>query len=233
MKSDPIPETKETDRQSNEPIPVQIKADRNGFMLVPSAKASFESIMTYMERRLEESHDFFQYSDMVLDVREKPLRTDEILALQHLLEEKSRVKLSSVRLSDSLELLVDRPPSRPPVSVKKESSNRQEPSPVIVRSTCRSGARIVSPSDCLVLGDVNPGAEIVAVGDIVVFGNLRGLAHAGAAGDRSARIWALSIEPSQLRIADLVAVPPRGNKPVPKRYEIAEIQGESIGVITV
>ena len=72
--------------------------------------------------------------------------------------------------------------------------------------------RIVSPSDCVVLGDVNPGAEIIAEGDVVVFGALRGLAHAGAGGERTARIWALSIEPNQIRIADLVAVPPRGVK---------------------
>jgi len=84
-----------------------------------------------------------------------------------------------------------------------------------------------------VLGDVNPGAEVIAVGNVIVFGNLRGVAHAGAGGDRSARIWALSIEPSQLRIADLVAVPPRGGKPAAKRYEIAEIQDNLIEVITL
>ena len=104
---------------------------------------------------------------------------------------------------------------------------------MIVRSTCRSGVRIVSPSDCLILGDVNPGAEIIAMGDIVVFGSLRGVAHAGSGGNRSARIWALSIEPNQIRIADLVAVPPKGGKPTPRRFEIAEIQNNLIEVITV
>ena len=80
---------------------------------------------------------------------------------------------------------------------------------------------------------MNPGAEIIAEGDVVVFGALRGLAHAGAAGERTARIWALSIQPNQIRIADLVAVPPRGVKPSPNRFEVAEIQNEVIQVITL
>ncbi len=109
---------------------------------------------------------------------------------------------------------------------------RENCAPVIVRNTCRSGVRIVSPSDCVVLGDVNPGAEIIAEGDVVVFGALRGLAHAGAGGERTARIWALSIEPNQIRIADLVAVPPRGAKPAPNRFEVAEIQNDVIQVIS-
>ena len=120
-----------------------------------------------------------------------------------------------------------------PASHRKEPAGPENCAPVIVRNTCRSGVRIVSPSDCVVLGDVNPGAEIIAEGDVVVFGALRGLAHAGAGGERTARIWALSIEPNQIRIADLVAVPPRGIKPVPTRFEVAEIQNGVIQVISL
>jgi septum site-determining protein MinC len=103
---------------------------------------------------------------------------------------------------------------------------------VIVRTTCRSGMRIESEADCVVLGDVNPGAEIVATGDIIVFGRLRGIAHAGSRGDRTARIWAMSIEPSQIRIAELVAVSPRDSAKRSGRFEMAEIQGDAIQVTT-
>jgi len=115
-------------------------------------------------------------------------------------------------------------------SSKKSPPESEDHAPVIVRNTCRSGVRIVSPSDAVVLGDVNPGAEIIAQGDIVVFGALRGMAHAGSAGERSARIWALSIEPNQIRIADLFAVSPQGAKRAPTKFEMAEIEN---GVILV
>jgi septum site-determining protein MinC len=57
----------------------------------------------------------------------------------------------------------------------------------------------------VVLGDVNPGAEIVAEGNVIVWGRVRGMVHAGAKGDTSARICALELSATQLRIADEVS----------------------------
>jgi len=212
--------------------PVQVKADRKGFTLVPDPAASFDSIAAYMERRLEQSRDFFHQTDMVLDLRTKALRTDEISALYAMMFEKSMVKLVEVILTDDLSFTMSGEVRRQRTPAGQIGHNRDGDCPVIVRNTCRSGVRIVSPSDCVILGDVNPGAEIVASGDVVVFGALRGTAHAGASGERSARIWALSIEPNQIRIADMVAVPPKGGKPTPKRYEIAVVRDNAIQVIT-
>ncbi len=212
--------------------PVQVKADRNGFTLVPDPAASFDSIAAYMEHRLDQSRDFFHQTDMVLDLRTRALRTDEISALHAMMFEKSMVKLVEVMLTDELSFTLSGEVRRQRFAPSRNIQNSEEESPIIVRSTCRSGVRVVSPSDCVVLGDVNPGAEIVASGDVVVFGTLRGIAHAGATGDRSARIWALSIEPNQIRIADLVAVPPKGGKPAVKRYELAEVRDDAIQVVT-
>jgi septum site-determining protein MinC len=217
---------------STESPPVQVKADRKGFTLVPDPAATFDAMVAYLQQRFAQSQDFFQSTDMVLDLRSRPLSTEEISAIYTMLYEKSGVRLVEIRLSDDLSFLAEgeerrRTPSKP------TAGQEENDAPIIVRNTCRSGVRIVSPSDCVVLGDVNPGAEIVAARDVVVFGTLRGIAHAGSQGDRLSRIWALSIEPSQIRIADLVAVPPRGGKPTPKRFEVAEIQNDAIQVFTV
>jgi septum site-determining protein MinC len=212
--------------------PLRVKADRNGFTLVPDPAASFEAILAVMEERLDQSRDFFQQTHMVLDLRTRPMRTDEISSLCQRLFEKSKVKVTEVRLSDDLSFSVEGE-VRKSLAPRRDSLERESSAPVIVRNTCRSGVRIVSPSDCVILGDVNPGAEIIAQGDVVVFGALRGLAHAGAGGERTARIWALSIQPNQIRIADLVAVPPRGEKTAPNRFEVAQIQNDVIQVITM
>ncbi len=213
--------------------PVQVKADRNGLTLVPDPAASFDAIVAFMDERLGQSREFFHKTDMVLDLRSRPMRTDEILALYEKLYEKAQVKLVEVRLSDDLSFAVEGDVRKSRLTARPDGRERENSAPVIVRNTCRSGVRIVSPSDCVVLGDVNPGAEIIADGDVVVFGALRGLAHAGAGGERTARIWALSMQPNQIRIADLVAVPPRGIKSSPNRFEVAEIQNEVIQVITL
>jgi septum site-determining protein MinC len=213
--------------------PIQIKANREGFTLVPDPAASFDAVFGYLDQRLSESRDFFRHADMTLDLRERPLGTDEISRLHGLLVAKGRVRLVEVKLADDLNLVLDRPSLRQTPPRRVEPLPATDESALVIKNTCRSGTRIVSQCDCVILGDVNPGAEVLAVGDIIIFGNLRGVAHAGATGDRSARIWALSIEPNQIRIADIVAVPPRGNKPTPKRFEIAEIQDNVIEVITL
>lgn len=70
--------------------------------------------------------------------------------------------------------------------------------------TLRGGQALHHVGNIVVVGDVNPGAELIASGDIVVVGALRGTAHAGAQGDRSARVIALEFAPTQLRIATVI-----------------------------
>lgn len=71
--------------------------------------------------------------------------------------------------------------------------------------TVRGGQSLHHVGNLVVVGDVNPGSELVASGDIVVFGALRGVAHAGAQGDVAARVYALELAATQLRIATFIA----------------------------
>ncbi|MBC5798715.1 MAG: hypothetical protein GIX03_09485 [Candidatus Eremiobacteraeota bacterium] len=79
------------------------------------------------------------------------------------------------------------------------------PTTLYHRGTLRGGRSLQQVGCVVVVGDVNPGAELVASGDIVVFGALRGTAHAGAQGDATARVYALDLAPTQLRIATFIA----------------------------
>lgn len=212
--------------------PILIKADRAGFTLIPAPEAPFADVMEFMDHKLEESRDFFKNSQMVLDLTNRPMGSDEISALCDKLYQKATVRVVEIRLGEDLSFTVTGAQNKVRTAPEADRQSR-DMIPVIVRNTCRSGVRVVSASDCVVLGDVNPGAEIIADGDVIIYGILRGVAHAGAAGDRSARIWALSFEPNQIRIADLVAVPPRGGKPVQRRFEIAEIRNSVIQVVSL
>jgi septum site-determining protein MinC len=97
------------------------------------------------------------------------------------------------------------------------------------RGTLRGGQALHNLGNLVVIGDVNPGAELVASGDIVVFGALRGVAHAGAQGDRSARVIALELAPTQLRIATLIATSDAGTRA--RGPEHASIVDERIVVV--
>jgi len=100
------------------------------------------------------------------------------------------------------------PPSPAPVSpapVTPSAAPPAAPGTLYHRGTLRGGQVLQQLGTLVVVGDVNPGAELVATGDIVVFGALRGTAHAGAQGDLAARVFALELAPTQLRIATLIA----------------------------
>ena len=90
------------------------------------------------------------------------------------------------------------------------------------RGTLRGGQALHNLGNIVVIGDVNPGAELVASGDIVVFGALRGVAHAGAQGDRSARVIALELAPTQLRIATAIASGGDGRTRGPEHASIVD-----------
>ncbi len=72
--------------------------------------------------------------------------------------------------------------------------------------TLRGGQALHHIGNIIVVGDVNPGTELIATGDIVVFGRLLGVAHAGAQGDETAKVYALHLQATQLRIATSIAL---------------------------
>jgi len=122
-------------------------------------------------------------------------------------------------LETALELA---PPTRPEPQVTA-------PALTIHRGTLRSGDHLEVEGSLLVLGDVNPGARVSAGGDVRVWGRLRGVAHAGAAGNRQARIVALQLRPLQLRIADAVARGPE-DLPPPGFCEQALLEEGAISI---
>ena len=71
--------------------------------------------------------------------------------------------------------------------------------------TVRSGQVVNYDGNVVIIGDCHPGSEIIASGDITVWGVLGGIAHAGAKGNKKARIRALNLNAIQLRIAQYYA----------------------------
>ena len=96
--------------------------------------------------------------------------------------------------------------------------------------TLRGGQALAHVGNIVVIGDVNPGAELVASGDIVVFGALRGVAHAGAQGDASARVHAIELAPTQLRIATFIAADAGDRGQTPIYPETACVQNDRIAI---
>lgn len=90
------------------------------------------------------------------------------------------------------------------ITVDGELPTAALPESRLVIGPVRSGVIVEHPGHMIVIGDVNPGAHVRATGSIVILGRLRGVAHA-AIGRESGFIIALSLQPQQLRIGQVVA----------------------------
>ncbi len=101
---------------------------------------------------------------------------------------------------------------------------------VLVRRRVRSGQVIRHPGHIVVVGDVNPGAQLIAGGDIIVWGKLQGSAHAGALGDASAIVGALTLHPSTLRIADTQLIQPVADRRRAKGASLARLGDAGIDI---
>jgi septum site-determining protein MinC len=114
--------------------------------------------------------------------------------------ERRRRGEASVRRSQPSEPATPAPPALPIVTLPAPPGTHYHV------GTLRGGQALHHVGNIVVVGDVNPGTELVASGDIVVFGRLLGVAHAGAQGDASARVYAIALQATQLRIASCIAV---------------------------
>ncbi|MDQ2680595.1 MAG: hypothetical protein M3Y21_06195 [Candidatus Eremiobacteraeota bacterium] len=116
-----------------------------------------------------------------------------------------------------------------PVALKLVEQTPPGEATLYHHGTLRGGQSLHNVGHIVLIGDLNPGAELIAGGDIVVFGSLRGVAHAGAQGDAGARVYALDLAPTQLRIGSLIAVD-SGERKRPHSAEAAFTQDGQIAI---
>ncbi|NEZ45665.1 septum site-determining protein MinC [Clostridium niameyense] len=96
-----------------------------------------------------------------------------------------------------------------------------------LRRTIRSGQVINYNGNIVIIGDVNSGAEVYAGGNVIVLGTLRGYVHAGFTGNTKAMVAAFYMQPSILRIANIMTRSPEDSIK-PQYPEVAKVKGDII-----
>lgn len=100
---------------------------------------------------------------------------------------------------------------------------------MLIEGPLRSGHKVDYDGNVVVMGDVNAGAEVRAAGHVIIFGALRGMVHGGAKGNTDAKVSALMLFPTQLRIADHITCPPEGYEEIAGRGpEIAALRDDKV-----
>lgn len=223
---------------------IRIRGIRDGLM-VTLGDGSFMDEMEALSAELAAKQGFLEGSQVTLEVGDRELSQEDLQETQKRLAENG-LELWAVMASNEttreaareLDLATRKAGSNTdlngnslkptPKPIKPvEPKPPPPPTALFIKETVRSGRSIYHEGPVVIVGDVNPGAEIIAAGDVIVWGKMRGLVHAGALGNASAIICALDLAPTQLRIADQIAIPPE-ERSRPGTPEIAAIRNGQI-----
>lgn len=211
---------------------IQLKGIKEGILVTVRAK-DWQNGIEVLNQKIGEQNAFFQGAKIALDIGELLVSASQLGRLRDELSEQG-ISLwallttcdRSIDNAKSLGLDTSLPKPSAGMNRKTEPVIPDGEPAVFVQKTLRSGSKITFEGHVVVLGDVNPGAEIIATGNVLIWGKLRGTVHAGALGNKDACVCAMDLNPTQLRIADFISIPPkRKGKPQP---EIATVDGEQI-----
>jgi len=227
---------------------IDIKGIRDGLLIRVNDHPDF-AVYEPLRRELEQKRGFLHDSRVAVELGRRAMNNEQLTGLQTLLADHdlelwaviaddsetrdiARELGLATRLSGSATDL-DGNALRPAANGDTAPTEPAAPSSatanaLLLRETVRSGRSVWHEGHVIVLGDVNPGAQIIATGNVIVWGRLRGLVHAGANGDTAAVICALDLNPTQLRIADQIAVAPNDSRAAPTPEQAAIHEGQIV-----
>jgi septum site-determining protein MinC len=175
---------------------VTIKGTKEGLVFFMDDTCSFDELLTDLRDKIEHSHQQILSGPLI--------RVSIKLGKRYCTPEQQEELTKIIRQKGNLVIHV----VEADVITREEAiAERLKSSFHVQVLTVRSGQVLESEGDILLLGDVNPGGTIRSTGSIYVLGHLRGYAHAGVSGDNQAIIAAAMMNPTQLRIAEVVSKP--------------------------
>jgi len=191
---------------------VYFKATKENVYVILNDTADFDEIKESLSLKASRSRRFFGAGDAFIIFKGRRLSYEEEAQLVKIIEEKTDLRVFVEDEKNSAQEFIPSEHSAfdpslhcaITLSFPKEDDSENPKGSVFHKGSLRSGMSIKSKGSVVVIGDVNPGGEIIAGGNIVVLGTLKGLAHAGAYGDKNTFVAALSLQPVQLRIANMI-----------------------------
>ena len=207
---------------------VTLKGVKSGIVLRLPEGGEFEDLLPAVQDKFTNAAEFFGSKHLILSIEGRRISEQEAGQILMLLVENTKVKCEGVvldnpELEDKFQKLLGPDPGHEKelAALKKERTQmiktienlQAAVDPMncrVIMGNLRSGANIESQGSVMVIVDVKPGASVTAGGCVFVLGALQGNANAGAFGDPDAFIFAMDMDPIQLRISDAMAIAAEG-----------------------
>lgn len=203
---------------------ITFKGYRDGVSLIlDDTEPDFQKLLTHLKSKI--SHlNFFKGAVVNIDIGQRcPLSPAELDSLEEILSSKN-IKIKDIILNGSN----GQKSGESKQQLSMPSNEQLYSDAIMIERTIRSGQTLSHSGSIVLIGDVHPGAEVIAEGNVVVWGTLGGLVHAGSSGNTKSYIVALNLNPTQLRIAQYIGCAPGETVNLPRKPEIAYLQGNRI-----
>ena len=187
---------------------VIIKSNRYGLIVILDGQPDWETIKKEVAEKFSASAKFFGNAQMALCFQGRELSAQEEQELVEVISQSCQIQvmclvdenqITEQNMKQAVERAGDASGSREEPELSDLQDGR------FYKGTLRSGQVLESETSIIILGDVNPGARVVSKGNVIVLGALKGNVFVGAAGNEAAFVAALSMDPMQIRIGDVIA----------------------------
>jgi septum site-determining protein MinC len=200
----------------NEQEYIVFRGNRQGISIYFNKNAEYTVLKEQLIKRLEARKKFFAGAKVV-NIQGKKLTKEEKEEIKEIIYSRFGIVMVEKKEKQGI--------TKTAACIEKKIFNGiEEGNTKFIRATIRSGQKIIFSGNIVIIGDVNPGAEIIAEGNILVMGALRGIAHAGSTGNQKAYVVAYCLQPTQLRIAGVIARSPDHEDIQPTGPELARVK---------
>ncbi|MGE5629903.1 MAG: septum site-determining protein MinC [Caulobacteraceae bacterium] len=209
---------------------VIFKGTKEGLYIILKDEMNLATIKDNLDKKIKPSKRFFEGAK-IMNFKGKHLTEEEFDELKELIEQEYGMTVVESYNEKAFETRYDKSEGKKVDMLEQlPYENVQEGETLIVRATVRSGQLIQYDGNIVIVGDINPGAHIKASGSILIMGTMRGIAHAGTGGDYSAYVAAFKMQPTQLRIGDIITRSPDGLGSKANNPEVAMVRQGAIVV---
>lgn len=192
---------------------VVIKGMQSGIVVMLDKEKNFEELKEDIIKKFKESAKFLGKADIGLSLEGRKLSSDEIKEILEIIAEHTELNVVCIltdnkdedaefrkMIEKNLNEIIDR-------KKKKEEKKKVKPEKLAIfhKGNLRSGQELIVENSVIILGDVNFGAKVTSKGNVLVLGTLFGNVYAGCEGDKNAFVLAMDMQPTQIRIGNVIA----------------------------
>lgn len=199
------------------------KGTKDGIIVLLNEELEYEKLKKALEEKSQDAKNFFGGTKTGLVFKGRNITSDELSELTSIVSEKGGLDItfSSDEIYVNKYLKKDEAENDIAKKINKIKNKNMEKdiintlgeeSTLLHKGSLRSGHLIRHSGSVIILGNINQGAEVIATGNIIILGHAKGLVHAGCSGDNNCIVFALNLDPIQLRISSIITYIPKNEK---------------------